>query len=133
MLSSRYANGRWFTVGTSLLTVVLGLGMRMIEQQMPPEFSEQPPLILFMLPILVAAMFGGGIQALVTTAVAALCAQFLLLHPHPGIDGLDPANSVRWISLIFCGICHKMLIMSTNSAVELGISWQNVWCHLSVP
>ena len=109
MLSSRYANGRWFTVGTSLLTVMLGLGMRMIEQQMPPEFSEQPPLILFMLPILVAAMFGGGIQALVTTAVAALCAQFLLLHPHPGIDGLDPANSVRWISLIFCGILAALL------------------------
>lgn len=109
MFSSHTAAGRWFTVGTSALAVAISVGIRLLEQRMPPVFAEQPPLILFMMPILVAAMFGGGGPALVTTAVAVLCAQLILLHPHPGIDSLDPANQVRWISLIVCGVLAGLL------------------------
>ena len=64
-----------------LLAVALTLAMFVVRKLMPVAFADRPLLVLYMLPIIIAALLGGFGPGLVATLTAAVLAAFFFIPP----------------------------------------------------
>jgi PAS domain S-box-containing protein len=67
------------------------------------DVERHPDLVLFALPILVSAYAGGLGPGLVSTAIAALGTNFLLLAPLYGLSIQSGLRSAEWLGLVAVG------------------------------
>jgi PAS domain S-box-containing protein len=68
------------------------------------ETDHRPLMILFMLPILLSALFGGFGPGMVATVLAALLVRYIILEPEDRIVPPDSYDLLQWSILIFCGV-----------------------------
>ncbi len=71
--------------------------------------DDQPVLILFVLPILVSAYFGGIKTGLAAATAAAVSSNYFFLPPVYSLAILRPADQVQWTLLWFIGIGVSLL------------------------
>lgn len=80
--------------------------------------GDQPVLILYVIPILVAAYFGGLRVGIATTVFACLLSNYFLLPPIYSFAISRPVNIVQWITLWVIGIVLSLLIAKLHRARE---------------
>ena len=74
--------------------------------------ARDPALIIFLIPVLVAAYVGGRGPGLFATAIAAAIARYLFLAPV----GERPIDEVRWAFLILLGVLISILSAALHRA-----------------
>ncbi len=108
------ANGlrsRWVAYAVSLvitsatLILRLGLGFRV---------GDHPALILFLIPVMLSAYIGGLGPGLVSTAIAALGADYYLLPPAHSLFIASASDSAQWAALILVGTLISILMESLH-------------------
>ena len=97
---------RWLVYVFALLVTLL---MVVVRESIAHGVTDRPMLILFMLPIVLSALIGGIGPGLLSTAVAAVGAYWVVLVPRSAVDGLD---QLQFAALIANGVA-----ISTLSAV----------------
>jgi two-component system cell cycle sensor histidine kinase/response regulator CckA len=91
-----------FTVSVTLATLALRLGL-------DSTLGQRPMLILFIIPVLLSAQFGGLWAGLLATAASALLTDyclFLPIHSFVFSSGLD---LVQWLVFILCGVLISLM------------------------
>jgi signal transduction histidine kinase len=78
--------------GLVLLAVALTLVLRLLLQ---PLLGESAPLLMFVLPVLVCAWYGGRGPGLAATVVSALVGWYFFLPGLYLFDGLGPADAIQ--------------------------------------
>ena len=74
--------------------------------------AQDPALIIFLIPVLVAAYVGGRGPGLFATAIATVTARYLFLAPI----GERPIDEVRWALLILVGVLISILSEALHRA-----------------
>ena len=92
---------RWLTY---IFAVVLVWTMLLVRNQMPVAFRDRPLLILFMLPIILAALLGGLGPGLVATLTAAALTGYYLLPPTHGFAIAANHDLFQWGLLLVNGL-----------------------------
>lgn len=102
---SHGAQSRWLIYG---FAITIALSMLALRMAIPLELSQQPLMILFMLPIILSALIGGLGPGLVATAL--LCLGIDLLA-HPALHAFSSPSYVhlQWAFLMVNGIAVSIL------------------------
>jgi|GEM_PF-416434 len=95
--------------------VALVFVVAFIRGQAAGVLGEQPFLLLYMLPVLLAALLGGLGPGLLATATAALLAAHFQIRPHGSLAIHSTFDLIQWFMLIVNG-----LLVSLVSAVMHG-------------
>ena len=85
-------SGRGLRYGLVVLAVALTLGFRLLLQ---PILGESAPLLMFVLPVLVSAWYGGRGPGLAATVASALVGWYFFLPGHYSFSGLGPADAIQ--------------------------------------
>ena len=93
---------RWLVyglaAGMTTLTLLIRLGLS------PWIGDSRPVLVLFLIPILVSAYWGGLGPGLVATAVAAMGADFFLIPPDHSFAFAGPMEFAQWLIFVVSGV-----------------------------
>ncbi|WP_310600726.1 PAS domain S-box protein [Desulfobulbus sp.] len=87
-----------------VFAVVLTLVMFFVRKQMPVDFDERPLLILFVLPVSLAALLGGLGPGLLATAIASLLCLYCFVPPVHGFVGKASHDLFQWGMLVLDGL-----------------------------
>lgn len=87
-----------------LFAVSIVLLIFFIRTNLGLETDHRPLMILFMLPILLSALFGGFGPGIVATVLAAFLVRYIILEPEGRIVPPDSFDLLQFSILIFCGI-----------------------------
>lgn len=97
---------RWasyaFAIAVSLL-------MLLIRDAVAVQFDERPLLILFMLPIVLAALFGGFGPGFTATLVCAVGVAYLVIPPQKSLHIAESHDVLQWVFLIGSGTAVSVL------------------------
>lgn len=96
---------RWLAYTVAVLLTVL---MLVVRQGMSVSLGERPLLILFILPIILAALLGGLGPGLLATAVAALGVDYQGLPPLGSLRIANDYDLLQWLFLIANGIAISL-------------------------
>lgn len=77
-----------------------------------------PGLVLFILPVIASAYFGGLGPGLLSTAVAALLTDYFLLLPLGSFEISVPFNLLQWVVMILIGVVATIAMHKLRHAVE---------------
>ncbi len=94
---------RWLVYVFALLVTLL---MVVVRESIAQGVTDRPMLVLFMSPIILSALIGGVGPGLLSTAVAAVGAYWVVLVPHSAVDGLD---QVQFAAVIANGVAISVL------------------------
>jgi len=72
--------------------------------------GSQPLMILFVIPLILSAYFGGMEAGLAATVMAALATTYFLLPPVHSFEIAGPGNRVQWAALWIIGIVVSLLV-----------------------
>jgi signal transduction histidine kinase/CHASE3 domain sensor protein/ActR/RegA family two-component response regulator len=112
-IAPRSVRGQWrpyaLSVGLVVAVVLISLALRTWAH-------DRPPLVLFVLPILISAYVANRAAALCATILAAIATAFLVLPGVPGEGFERPMDLVQWLTLIITGI----LISALHTVPRIG-------------
>jgi len=94
------AYGVALSTAAAMLLVIDGAG---------PAAASDTPVIVFVIPILFAAYFGGLVPGLVTTALSVLASYYFILPPVHAWRVGSPADNVKWVTLLLAGVCISVM------------------------
>lgn len=94
---------RWMVYVFAVLVTLL---MVVVREGIAHGQNVRPMLLLFMMPIIVSALIGGLGPGLLSTAIAAVGAYWVILMPRGAVDGLD---KVQFAALIANGVAISVL------------------------
>lgn len=97
---------RWLTY---VLATLLVAAMVVVRQQMPAGLSDRPLLILFMVPIVLAALLGGFGPGLAATLTAAACSGYLTLPPVNSFAIAASHDVFQWSLLLVNGLVVSLI------------------------
>ncbi len=100
------------------LAVCLQLGVLLLRLRAEAMTGTTPGLVLFILPIVASAYYGGLGPGLVSTAMAALLSDYFLLTPIGSLTIAVPFNLVQWSVMIVIGIGATVAMHKLRRAVE---------------
>lgn len=92
-----------------LLAVVLTGGTLALRVALNGWAGDRPLLILFVVPILLSAYFGGLGAGLVATVVAALGTNYFLVQPLGSLAFDRPVDLAQWLVLVLCGAVASVM------------------------
>jgi signal transduction histidine kinase len=92
------------------LAIALQIAMLWLRLRLPGIPATTPGLILFLIPIIPSAYFGGLGPGLVSTFCAAILTDFFLLKPVGTLWISNPFNIVQWVTLIGLGVAATVSI-----------------------
>src|SRR5271157_4479912 len=72
--------------------------------------GDQPTMILFVIPVILSAYFGGMEAGLAATVMAALATSYFLLPPVQSFGIAKPGNQVQWAALWVIGVVVSLLV-----------------------
>lgn len=100
------------------LAVGLQLGVLLIRFWAQGMTGSTPGLVLFILPIVASAYWGGLGPGLMSTAVAALLTDYFLLTPFESFTIAAPFNILQWSMMILIGVVATVAMHKLRRAVE---------------
>ncbi|MGC3979761.1 MAG: CHASE3 domain-containing protein [Steroidobacteraceae bacterium] len=92
-----------------VLAAVAALAMLCLRLWLQPWVGDRPVLILFVIPMVFCAYFGGLGAGLVTTAVIALGTNYLLMPPLRSFTFDRPLDFAQWLLLVLLGVVISVL------------------------
>lgn len=106
---------------TYTFAVVITFALLLLQKHLPIAYSDRPLLILYILPIIISALFGGIGPGLVSTLVAALGVAFMAASQmHPVASSHD---LLQWGFLIVNGIAVSWISeVSRRSIAKIEIN-----------
>jgi len=102
-------SGYSIAVMVSLLSVVLRFFLS-------PLLQESAPLLVFILPVLISAWYGGLYPGLLATVLCGLMGTYFFVLPYFGFGFLDIANLTRVSIFLVEGVCISVLSESLRKA-----------------
>lgn len=96
----------WFVYGFAIVLVITMLWVRL---QMPVVFANRPLLIMFMLPIIVAALLGGFGPGLAATLTAGALTSYFLVPPVYSFGIAASHDLFQWSLFIVNGMVVSLL------------------------
>jgi hypothetical protein len=96
---------RWLAYSVAILLTAI---MLVLRQSLAVPFGERPLLILFILPIILAALLGGLGPGLTATALAALGVDYLALRPLGSLWIANDYDLLQWLFLIATGVAISL-------------------------
>ena len=96
--------------------VLATMAMLLIRAALPVDFGQRPLLILFMLPIILSAMFGGLGPGLLATATAALMTLYWTLPPVGSLRVVAAHDLLHLAMLVANGVLVSVLAESLRRA-----------------
>lgn len=97
---------RWLTYVFAALLVA---AMVVVRQQMPAGLNDRPLLILFMVPIVLAALLGGFGPGLAATLTAAACSGYFTLPPVNSFAIAASHDVFQWSLLLVNGLVVSLI------------------------
>ncbi|MDR2550438.1 MAG: PAS domain S-box protein [Desulfobulbus sp.] len=94
----------WPRLLSYAFAVVLTLVMLFVRMRMPVDFDERPLLLLFVLPISLAALLGGLGPGLIATAITSLLCLYFIIPPVHGFVGKASHDLFQWSMLVLDGL-----------------------------
>ncbi|MDI1310010.1 MAG: PAS domain-containing protein [Methylotenera sp.] len=99
---------------TYTFAIVITLLMLFVRMNMGLNTEHRPLMSLFILPIILSALFGGFGPGLLATVLGALGIDYLLIEPLNKLEITDKYDLIQWGSFIFSG-----LVISISSEILL--------------
>ncbi len=99
-----------------LLAAILPLITLLLRNDIAPLFNDRPLMILFMLPILVAAIVGGLGPGLLATLISAFVLEIYVLSPLDELEVFHTADMLQLGILVINGILVSLLSMMLHQA-----------------
>ena len=122
-LTPRSFRGQWEPYA---LSVGLVVGVVLISLALKIWANVRPPLVLFVIPILLSAYIANRAAALYATILIALASAYLVLPGSPSEAFEHPMDIVRWLILLLTGILICVLRSAPRSTHELaGVDGSN--------
>ncbi|HSG23762.1 MAG TPA: PAS domain S-box protein, partial [Azonexus sp.] len=97
---------RWLTYA---FAIAITLAMLMLRSSFSVTFGGRPMLILFMFPIILSALLGGFGPGLLSTALAALGVDYLVIPPVHSLSIESGHDLFQWSFLIVNGLAVSLL------------------------
>lgn len=116
----------WLTYSFAIVVTLLMLFIRL---KMGLNAEHRPLMILFILPIILSALFGGLGPGLLATAVAAIGTNYLIIQPLNSFKIADIYDLVQWSTLIFSGLIVSIfseMLMRMRARAESNLKLLNV-------
>lgn len=98
-------NVKRFLLSSYTVAVIVSLLALWLRFLLAPVLQENAPLLVFILPVMLSAWYGGWRSGLLATVLCALMGTYFFVFPAASFQGLDLANSARIIIFLFEGIC----------------------------
>src|SRR4051812_43434834 len=92
-----------------LLAVLAVAAMTPLRYGLNPFMGMQSPFILFSIAIIVTALYGGLLPALLATALSALSGAWLFLPPESALGRIDATQYVQIVVFAALGISISLL------------------------
>ncbi|MFM2068828.1 MAG: hypothetical protein RLZZ584_3737 [Pseudomonadota bacterium] len=119
--------GRLRHAGACVMAVLMVLAVLPLRAYLVTAFDERPMFILFMLPVLLAALLGGAVPGLLATATAALSTSYLVLAPRHSLVIGSAADLLQWSLLVGCGVLASLLSLALQRSRRREVArWQAV-------
>ena len=97
-----------------LLAVALTAATVLLRLALSSRFGDDPALELFLIPIILSAFAGGPGPGLVSTALAAIGAEYFLLPPKHSFAIESGLHSLEWLVLILAGTLISVLLRKSS-------------------
>ena len=110
-----FGSGRplWLAYGVALVTMA---ALLVVIEALGPEASTNTPVIVFIIPIIFSAYFGGLVPGLVSTTLATLVTVYLILPPVHSWGVSSPSDNVKWIALALDGTLISVISEALHRA-----------------
>ncbi len=112
---------RWNTLSLYCLAFILTIATSFLRQDISASFGGRPLLILFMLPIIISALWGGLGPGLMATVVAAAVSDYFIFAPIKSFKIAAVNDLIQWSLLIVNGLLvsfmSELLHRSRNSEI----------------
>jgi len=92
-----------------LFAIVITLAMLLVRNSIAVQFDNRLMLILFMFPIILSALLGGIGPGLMSTAIAALGVDYLVIPPVHSFRINASNDQIQWCFLIVNGVAVSLL------------------------
>ncbi|HXC63578.1 MAG TPA: ATP-binding protein [bacterium] len=101
---ARWQKRRAFAFAAAVTFATFGLRMAL-----DLELGQRPMLILFIIPVLASAQSGGLGAGLLSTALAALLADYFLFLPLHSLMFSSALDLMQWLAFILCGVLISLM------------------------
>ena len=108
-------SGRGLRYGLVLLAVPLTLGLRLLLQ---PFLGESAPLLMFVLPVLVCAWYGGRGPGMAATVASALVGWYFFLPGYYSFVGLGLADAIQIAIFVVIGTAVSSVHARLRSSIS---------------
>ena len=98
------------------LAVVITVTLLILIQALGPEATNNPPVIVFLIPIIFSAYLGGLIPGLVSTALNTSMVVYFVLPPVRVLSVSSPADNIKWITLALTGALISVMSEALHRA-----------------
>jgi PAS domain S-box-containing protein len=105
----------WYRYGLTLAAVAAAI---LVRGALDPVLGPHAPLILFLLPVMVAALFAGTRAGLLATVLGGMAGFFLFVTPRGELFPYQPVDLVRAVLFFGEGVLVSVLIGSRRRGWE---------------
>ena len=99
-----------------IFAVLPVLAVLLLRGQASSVIGDRPFLLLYMLPVMLAALLGGLGPGLLATATAALLANYFQIHPVGSLHIGSTYDLIQWLMLIINGILVSLVSAAMHRA-----------------
>ena len=117
--AQRVSNSSWKVYG---LAVVATLATVYLRTLLAPWIGDRPGVILFVLPMVLSAFFGGLGPGLLSAALAGVLSAYFFIAPARSFAFERPADFAQWLILPLSGVLISLLIEELNRTRR---KWRN--------
>jgi PAS domain S-box-containing protein len=98
-----------------LLACVLSAAIVALRIALTPWVGDRPLLILFLIPILISAYYGGLWPGLLATALVGIGSDYYAFSPYGSFGFTKPLDLAQWLFMLLEGVLISMLFAELDS------------------
>jgi signal transduction histidine kinase len=81
-----------------------------LRSALNPQLGQRPMLVLFIVPILLSAQFGGLWAGILATTLSALLTEYFLFPPLHSFSFASGLDFGQWLVFVFCGLLISLML-----------------------